>query len=364
MQSKLKIFATAFLVFSLSLFLFILGSPKVVLGVVQDSQCIANSCGTSEGTKQVPVYKEVCDKGCPTIHFEWKKTEFKNCPNGYFSGNGSNEDKCYRWTHNGWDVKNRPTEIIEYTANVKYDKSNDPNKCHRPSDNTLRELYGMDRKARGDFKQENHEWKSFIDVNCRQELDGYETVACNDAPIIACEEQCPTVCGYEGGLVPDGQGGYKECPATNSCSTHRWCFPTDSEESTTGYIVEAISIDTTPEIGKPWESGKMIDKYCAYEAEGECPIQCGYEGGDEVPDGQGGYKICPATAACIDDTDDEGDVLGGSTTAEVKGTTTVVLASTAGGDRSTVFLIQSLLLLVTGFSLIYVGKEYLNRYEI
>ncbi|MFA5623421.1 MAG: hypothetical protein WC981_04295, partial [Candidatus Dojkabacteria bacterium] len=58
---------------------------------------------------------------------------------------------------------------------------------------------------------------------------------------------------------------------------------------------------------------------------------------------------------------DVGDVLGESTTAEVKGTTTVVLASTAAGDRSSIYLIQSLLLLLTGVSLIYVGKEYLNR---
>lgn len=59
--------------------------------------------------------------------------------------------------------------------------------------------------------------------------------------------------------------------------------------------------------------------------------------------------------------DDEGDVLGVDDEAEVKGTTTVVLAPTAAGDRSTIFLIQSLLLIATGFSLIYVGKEYLNR---
>lgn len=60
--------------------------------------------------------------------------------------------------------------------------------------------------------------------------------------------------------------------------------------------------------------------------------------------------------------DDEGDVLGVDDEAEVKGTTTVVYASTAAGDRSTIFLIQSILLIATGFSLIYVGKEYLNRY--
>jgi hypothetical protein len=35
----------------------------------------------------------------------------------------------------------------------------------------------------------------------------------------ACEPEgeCPTVCGYEGGQVPDGQGGYKTCAATDPC---------------------------------------------------------------------------------------------------------------------------------------------------
>jgi len=68
---------------------------------------------------------------------------------------------------------------------------------------------------------------------------------------------------------------------------------------------------------------------------------------------------------CIPDEeedDEDGEILGESTTAEVKGTTTVVLASTAAGDRSSIYLIQSLLMLLTGVSLIYVGREYLNRY--
>ncbi len=56
-----------------------------------------------------------------------------------------------------------------------------------------------------------------------------------------------------------------------------------------------------------------------------------------------------------------GDVLGESTQ-QVKGATTVVLASTGAYDNSVVFLVQSILLFVTGASLIYVGKEYINRY--
>ena len=34
------------------------------------------------------------------------------------------------------------------------------------------------------------------------------------------------------------------------------------------------------------------------EVEGVCPTECGYQGG-EVADGQGGYKVCEATEACV-----------------------------------------------------------------
>jgi hypothetical protein len=199
----------------------------------------------------------------------------------------------------------------------------------------------------------------FIDVNCRDIVIGSETVACNDAPIIPCEEECPTECGYEGGFVADGQGGEKECPATNSCSTYRWCFPTNSDESPTGYMAEAISIDITPDIGKPWESGKMIDKYCGYTPAGICPTECGYEGGDEVADGQGGTIICQATAAC--EVDDDGDVLGDDDEGDVLGTSTVVLAATAGEDTTLLYLVQYVLILLTGASILSLGNAYYNK---
>jgi cysteine-rich repeat protein len=67
-----------------------------------------------------------------------------------------------------------------------------------------------------------------------------------------CEEECPAYCGYEGGMVPDGLGGEKECPAI---------LP---------------------------------------EPAGTCPTYCGYLGGDVIPDGNCGEIICPATAPCVD----------------------------------------------------------------
>lgn len=362
MQSKTKIFASFLLVFSLLFAFFLISSPKeasaVSTGCISEcvpTSCVATSCGSSVGTKVVRVYEEVCDQGCPTVKFS---AERYVCPAGQYNKESqSHPNYCYKGNHPNWpgDYKAMVKETFG-PIDVQYGtRSQDPNKCHRPN------VVNLDVPvwARGEYSRELSEHLPFIDANCRDVFVGCDTVACNDAEIVPCAV-CPTECGYEGGVVVDGLGHETECPATNSCSTHRWCFPTDSEESPTGYLAEAISIDVTPEVGMPWEPGKMIDKYCAYTPAGTCATQCGYAGGDKVADGLGGYITCQATAACVVDS---GDVLGVSTTAEVKGTTTVVLAATAGGDRSTVYLIQSLLLVVTGMSLIYVGREYLNRYQ-
>jgi len=133
--------------------------------------------------------------------------------------------------------------------------------------------------------------------NGGKDCEGPDERPCRNYSTCPPEGFCPTECGYPGGRVPDGRGGFKKCSPTDSCSTYRWCFP--DKQSPTGYIAQAISISIPkPQIGKPWEPGKMIDKYCGYEPEGECPTECGYEGGDEVPDGQGGYKVCEATDPC------------------------------------------------------------------
>lgn len=107
------------------------------------SSCVA-PCGTTKGTKtQERVCKgEVCT--CPTV--EWKKYE------------------------------------------VLYEKSEDPHKCHRPSDDTLKDVYKMDRETRGDFKKDNKEW---LDAKCGTEVLDKESreVKCK-AELVECE---PTV---------------------------------------------------------------------------------------------------------------------------------------------------------------------------
>lgn len=351
-------------------FFIIFSASKATAGLVAP-ECVANSCGTSVGTKQVPVFETVCEDGCPTVHFEWTEKVYESCPVGY-SVNPGHEDECKKNSNpNKNSIIDRPHTHQLHSVNVIYDKSNDPHKCHRPSDSVLQNLYGMDSSdIRNDFKHDNHEWKNSIDVNCQQVFDHYNTVVCNDAPVILCEEQCPTECGYGGGRVPDGDGGYKTCEPTYSCSTHRWCFPDDAEtDSPTGYVARAISIDITPQYGKPWESGKMIDQYCSYAPAGECPTVCGYEGGDEVADGKGGTIICQATPVCekpevceydseltADDPlcvpEDEGDVLG---------TTDVVTADTAGGLDSSAYILQFVLVLITSVLFVSVGREYLKK---
>lgn len=201
-------------------------------------------------------------------------------------------------------------------------------------------------------------------VKCSYAGRGNQTILQNHC-VVPAEADCPTECGYEGGSVADGDGGLKTCPATNSCSTYRWCYP--DEESPTGYLAQAVSVSIpTPEIGKPWESGKMIDQYCGYTPAGECPTTCGYAGGEIVPDGQGGTLTCPATAACPDDDDDEdedddGEVDGitDEDKGEVKGTTDVVLAETGASDTTLVYFVQMILVLGTLVSSAIFVKKYM-----
>lgn len=176
------------------------------------SSCIASECGTSNGTKNQERSKtiETCDTGCPTVHFEWK--EYQDCPEGYKK---EGDDKCKKEKDPGkGNIIDRP--FVDKSADVVYEKSEDPNKCHRPSDDTLKDVYGMSNDAKGDFKKENEEWKDSIQVNCRTEVVDTETrsVGCDNAEVIACESDPtptptpnPDVCANIGGVqtsVPEG----------------------------------------------------------------------------------------------------------------------------------------------------------------
>src|SRR5438477_12832681 len=79
-----------------------------------------------------------CTYCCPVIHFEW--------------------DTLVKVGHE-W-IKSH------HSADIAYDKSNDQNKCHRPSDSYLKSHYGLSTDAIGDFKKANSEWKEKIVFEC------------------------------------------------------------------------------------------------------------------------------------------------------------------------------------------------------
>lgn len=324
------------------------------------SSCVATACGTSVGTKTVPVIEEVCDKGCPTITFRAYEMV---CPAGYPYESSRHDGYCYKTFSPDWpeDYKEMVKSYYGPTFHVKFEKSSDPHKCHRPSDSDLKDEYGMNHSTRQLFKDIYHELLDMVDVNCHNEQTGTEEVACNDAPIIPCAESCPTDCGYPGGTVPDGKGGVNTCEPTNSCSTYRWCYPaTEEDNSPTGFIAKPVSVSIpNPEIGKPWDAGKMIDQFCAYPEAETCPTECGYEGGDEVADGQGGTIKCEATAACEVPVDDEPEVLGeeDDTTKD----TGVVLAATGPTDNIVVYIVELLLVAILVTYSVFFTKTYLKN---
>lgn len=94
---------------------------------------------------------------------------------------------------------------------------------------------------------------------------------------------CPNTCGYEGGTVPNGQGGDIICPVTDPCAPAETCP-----------IICGYAGGTVPD----GEGGSLTcEATSACPVEEFCPLTCGYAGG-VVADGQGGNKTCPATNPC------------------------------------------------------------------
>ncbi len=157
------------------------------------SECVGE-CGSSSGTKSQERYltEEICELSCPVIHFQWST---ESCPSGYSPWIG---DLCEKNGHQ-FDIK--PKVVTLHNADVEYEKSQDPNKCHRPSDSTLMQEYGMDHDAKQEFKEDNSEWKYALKSDCTQETVDTEhrTVEC-ELEVIACEEPydaCPNMEGNQ-----------------------------------------------------------------------------------------------------------------------------------------------------------------------
>jgi len=120
------------------------------------------------------------------------------------------------------------------TFTVAYTKSEDQNHCHRPSDSSLKNDYGMTNDERNAFKDDNNEWKNPISVapegwyldkklnKCVKEVE-----ICTDENATNYQEegnceyneagQCPTACGLEASEVSNGDGGWMQCDATAAC---------------------------------------------------------------------------------------------------------------------------------------------------
>lgn len=199
---------------------------------VDTSTCEQLECGNSAGEKTQSKTTRECEYGCPTIHFEWttqevdvaehyvyadKVKDYDNCSNGW-SVDPNDESRCRKWNNgqNRWQYQDRDYDwecpdgyssnpgksncrkkinttykTVNHSADVVYDKSNDPNKCHRPSDSELMNEYGMNNAARQAFKQANSEWKNAIETSCEDKVQT-RTVSCTVTQVVACEEPTPT----------------------------------------------------------------------------------------------------------------------------------------------------------------------------
>lgn len=111
------------------------------------TECVA-PCDSTEGTKTQERYcqREECEYSCPIV--EWK-----------------------------WFGK---------TYNVQYEKSQDPHKCHRPSDKSLKKL-GMSSNCIQAFKRVHKEWKD-ADKECKTVTVETQSqdVKC-EAELVPCE---------------------------------------------------------------------------------------------------------------------------------------------------------------------------------
>lgn len=258
------------------------------------SSCVSKGpqCGTSNGTQsrtltcqEVAGANENCSLGT------WIDTTYKACP-------------IISW------------DYFSHHVNVPYEKSSDPSKCHRPSDNNLRDDYGMGNTERGWFKYYNSEWKDAdVDVAGHYQAGTAETRIQNQDCILTTPDYrsctpagtCPTACGQAASQVPNGRGGFINCPATNACPLPVDCAYHYSDCSATcGEGTKNLIIDT------PASNGGIA---CPTETTiscGELPIcetdQCTNIDGDQftVPDnyyqteGEEGLSCFAKTAVCGD----------------------------------------------------------------
>ncbi len=273
--------------------------------VTSETDCISNGeCGTRTGTKSVTYTCQASEIGTDTCSLgTWVVDTTYECP-------------VVDWHYGSHHVS------------VPYEKSEDPTKCHRPSDDTLRDTYGMGNTERGWFKYWNPQSKDAI-VTVGGHYEGSpdtntETgVACtleepdySSCPVGTCPG--PETCGYDGGTVPDGKGGTTTCDPTDPCEDTRTHVCPDS--TATNYDE---SIDSETEV-----ADRAV---CTYETSTPTPVPTPEPtplvcGGDTHPDAAGkncvSYQLGGAPAPSSSTTTTTA-VLGASTNQQVLGTSTM-----------------------------------------
>ncbi len=158
---------------------------------VDISSCIATSCGTTNGTKTqertcesggcgyiCKLAHQECEKGCPEV--TWSTSQ---CPGGYSLSKHTCPGKCRK--NDSFDPAKCVDALSFGPITFTYEKSADPNKCHRPTGSSL----GVPSWAESAFNNDNFKWKFEVDINCHEVLADKETqtVDCNDAPYVECE---------------------------------------------------------------------------------------------------------------------------------------------------------------------------------
>jgi hypothetical protein len=133
-----------------------------------------------------------CTYTCPTVHFEWSSSSCPSEDTAYTSNDHTKD--CKRQFGSGPHkyYKYADEVVTNHSADVVYEKSHDPHKCHRPSDDTLNDVYHMNHSVRNDFKRIHSEWKDAIASEQCNQTTPTPTVAPTGTPEVT-PEVTPTV---------------------------------------------------------------------------------------------------------------------------------------------------------------------------
>ncbi|HLP86266.1 MAG TPA: peptidoglycan-binding protein [Candidatus Paceibacterota bacterium] len=151
-------------------------------GWVNVGSCVASSCGSSEGlqnqSKTTPGYTtKTCEgvtESFSADHIIYTGTTppgSHSCPSGYtYKEKEGNNNDCYK--------------VIEtFTTTIKYEKSSDPNKCHRPTKNSV--IPSIPSWVNDSDFNKLPEKKDKLILTIDPVVEN-RNIPCHTAPIVAC----------------------------------------------------------------------------------------------------------------------------------------------------------------------------------